>query len=83
MTVEYGLMSIMKNKNNSAIMKLKPRRNLRFPVSYDDLVDSTGNQRLNMTIRINDTDVLLSPTLMSVQDNEITLLIEYDMTIEC
>lgn len=83
MTVEYGLVSIMKNKNNSAVIKLKPRRNLRFPVLHDDLIDSDGKQRLNMTVRVNETDVLLSNTLMSVQDNEITLLIEYDMTIEC
>lgn len=84
MPVEYGLVSIMKNKNNSAIIKLKPRRNLPFTISYDHLIDdSTNTQRLNMTLTVNQTDVLLSNTLMSVTDNEISLLIEYDMTIEC
>ena len=83
MPVEYGLVSIMKNKNNSAIIKLKPRRNLPFAISYDHLVDSTNTQRLNMSITVNETDVLLSNTLMSVTDNEIILLIEYDRTIEC
>jgi hypothetical protein len=83
MEIDYGLVSIMKNKNNSAFIKIKPKRNLRFPISYDDLMDSEGHPRLNMTIKVNGTDLLLPHTLMSVQDNEITLLIEYDATIEC
>ena len=83
MPVEYGLVSIMKNKNNSAVIKLKPRRNLPFAISYDHLIDSTNTQRLNMTVNVNETDILLSNTLMSVTDNEISLLIEYDRTIEC
>jgi len=85
MPVEYGLVSIMKNKNNSAVIKLKPRRNLPFTITYDHLIDDStmNSQRLNMTITVNETDILLSNTLMSVTDNEISLLIEYDMTIEC
>lgn len=83
MPVEYGLVSIMKNKNNSAVIKLKPRRNLPFAITYDHLIDSTNTQRLNMTITVNETDVVLSNTLISVTDNEISLLVEYDMTIEC
>lgn len=54
-----------------------------FPISYDQLVDENGNQRVNLTIDVNGTDFPLSNTLMSVQNNEISLLVEYNFTIEC
>ena len=66
MPVDYILDSVMKNKDNSAVINLKPKRNLPFPISYDELIDENGNSRLNLTINVNGTDFVLSNTLMSV-----------------
>ena len=83
MPVDYILDSVMKNKNNSAVINLKPKRNLPFPISYDELIDENGISRLNLTIDVNETYFRLTNTLVSVQNNEIALLIEYNFTIEC
>ena len=66
MPADYVLDSIMKNKDNSAVINLKPKRNLPFPISYNELIDENGNSRLNLTINVNGTDFVLSNTLMSV-----------------
>ncbi len=73
----------MKNKNNSAILKFGTGLNLLFTLNSDQLFDENGEARYNLSLMINDSMTRPESYLISVEENEITFLMNYNTTIEC
>ena len=83
--LKFEPVSILKNKNNSALLTFGTSRSLTFPILRNHLdTDQQGfPRRYNLTFTVNGSAIGVETHLMAVNNNEVMLLVNFDMTIEC